>query len=72
MAKLPPHAEKVFSGIRFDTYQWEQERFDGTSTTFEMIARSPGALTIATTPDGKILLLEDQHPGAVSFYTLPA
>ncbi len=36
---LPQNAKCVFEGILFDTWQWEQELFDGSFTTFEAIVR---------------------------------
>lgn len=35
--KLPPQAKKVFTGQIFDVYQWEQEMYDGSFETFEML-----------------------------------
>ncbi len=34
---IPDHATCVFRGMLFDVYQWQQEMFDGSIETFEML-----------------------------------
>lgn len=70
MAKVPPHAKKVFSGLIFDVYHWEQEMFDGTSQTFEMLRRVPSTSAIATVGK-KIIVLDQQQPGRSPYPSLP-
>ena len=36
---IPANAKKVFHGVIFDVYQWEQEMFDGTKEIFEKLKR---------------------------------
>jgi len=67
--KLPPQAKKVFSGVIFDTYQWEQELYDGTTTTFEMLKR-PDTLQIIATQGDKILMAKQSQPVKGEFYSL--
>jgi len=67
--KLPKQAKKVFSGIIFDTYHWEQELYDGTTTTFEMLKRANTLQIIATQGD-KILIAKESQPMKENFYTL--
>ncbi len=64
---IPEHAKLVFKGILFDTYQWEQEMFDGTKATFEKLKRSDTVSVFAVLPDGKILLTEQEQPGKEPF-----
>ncbi len=71
MPKIPDHATCVFRGILFDVYQWEQELFDGSTTTFEAIKRIPSVQIIATTPDERIVLLREEQPYVGSFVSLP-
>lgn len=59
---LPTHATKVFSGIIFDVWQWEQELYDGSKATFESIARPDYVYAVGVLPDRKILLIEDEQP----------
>ncbi len=60
--KIPNEAQKVFSGIIFDTYQWEQEMFDGSKSTFEMLKR-PNTVQVIATMGDKILLANEEQPG---------
>ncbi len=60
--KIPEHAKKVFDGIIFDVYQWEQEMFDGSKTTFEALRRPANVQVIPIVGD-KIILTKEQQPG---------
>ncbi len=72
MGKIPPQAKRVFEGIVFDVYQWEQVLLDGkTTTTFEMLKRADSVATIAV-QDGKILVIEDEQPTRPSVLGFPA
>ncbi|MEX1026813.1 MAG: NUDIX hydrolase [Candidatus Paceibacterota bacterium] len=64
---IPDHAEKVFSGVMFDVYQWEQELFDGTTTTFEKLKRPDTVIVFPVLPNGHILLTEQEQPGKEPF-----
>lgn len=64
---IPDHAKKVFKGVMFDTYQWEQEMFDGTKATFEKLKRPDTVVVFPVLPDGKIILTEQEQPGKVPF-----
>jgi ADP-ribose pyrophosphatase YjhB (NUDIX family) len=68
---IPPDAKKVFSGVLFDTYQWEQELFDGSHATFEKLRRADTVSVIPVLPDGRILLIEDEQPGRKAVLTFP-
>ena len=46
----------------FDTYQWEQEMYDGTYHTFEKIVRPDTAIVIPVTTEGKIIICEQEQP----------
>ncbi len=71
MSRIPDHAKKVFSGIIWDVYQWEQEQFDGTIMTYEGAKRLPSALIFAV-QDGKIVICNEEQPGRVPFIGIPA
>lgn len=58
--KIPHNAKKVFDGIIFDVFQWEQELFDGSTTTFEAATRQDSVLIIPTTKDSILLSYEEQ------------
>lgn len=68
---IPSHAKKVFSGILFDVYQWDQEMFDGTTAVFEKLVRNDSVTLIAVTVDKKIILQHEEQPGRESFTALP-
>lgn len=70
MPKLPPHAKKVFAGIIHDVYHYEQELYDGSTTTFEMLKRNDSVQCIATVEE-KILLIRDSQPGRPTLWALP-
>ena len=68
--QVPEHAERVFKGIIFDVYQWQQEKFDGTFATYEMIKR-PDTVNVLAIKDGKIVVVRDEQPYRPAQLTLP-
>ncbi len=64
---IPPHAKRVHKGIMFDTYQWEQEMFDGSRAIFEKVKRPDTVVVFPVLPDGKIILTEQEQPGKSPF-----
>ena len=60
--QIPKHAKKVFNGILFDVYQWEQKLFDKSTTTFEGVVHTPSVQVITITKEGKLVLLEEIQP----------
>jgi ADP-ribose pyrophosphatase len=58
---VPENATKLFSGVIFDVYQWEQELFDGSHTTFEMLKRTDTVSTICIVDD-KLVVLDEKQP----------
>ncbi len=61
---IPATATRVFKGQIFDVYQWEQELFDGSTDTFEMLRRPDASLVIAIDGD-RITLQDEEQPGGV-------
>lgn len=59
---IPKEARRVFGGIIFDIYQWEQKQFDGSKKRFEM-ARRPDSVAIVAIHDNKILTISLLQPG---------
>ena len=59
---IPHSAKKVFSGVLFDVYHWQQKQFDGTTKTFEALKRLPSVQIIATTPNKKLIILKEIQP----------
>ena len=68
---LPSNAKKVFQGVMFEVYQWEQKLFDGSTKTFEAVKRKESVQIIATTKDKKIVLLQEEQPLIGKFLSLP-
>lgn len=60
--KIPKQAKRVFQGVIFDVYQWQQKMYDGSYETFEMLKRADTVQIIAVTPDKKILLAKQKQP----------
>jgi 8-oxo-dGTP pyrophosphatase MutT (NUDIX family) len=67
---VPQGAERVFKGIIFDVYHWQQEQFDGTKATFEMLKR-PDTVKVLAIKDGRIVAVIDEQPGRSPHLTLP-
>jgi len=68
MVKIPPHASKVFSGIIFDVYQWDQQLFNGKIATFEALTRSSTVIVIPVVWDS-IAIAYERQPHKLGYYT---
>lgn len=68
---MPENARRVFKGVIFDVYQWEQEMYDGTKATFEKLKRPDTVVIFPVLPDGKILLIEEEQPAKGKFVGAP-
>lgn len=69
---IPAEAKKVFSGGLFEVYQWQQERFDGSFATFEMLKRPDTVLIVAVDDDENVITLNEQQAGLeLVRYSLP-
>jgi ADP-ribose pyrophosphatase len=64
------NSKKVFIGVIFDVYHWEQEMFDGSTEVFEKLKRPDTSEVIAVTKDKKIILIRQDQPD-ISFIGLP-
>lgn len=64
---LPENAKKVFEGVIFDVYQWEQEMYDGTTAIFEKLKRPDTVIVFPILPNGKIILTKQEQPGKEPF-----
>ncbi len=69
--QLPPDAQRVFKGVLFDVYQWQQELFDGTRATFEQLRRPDTVVIVPVTEQGTIIVSTEKQPGMGWFSTLP-
>lgn len=65
---IPPDAQKVFEGVLFDVYQWQQEQYDGTFKTFEKLKRPDTVLVLPILEDGRIIVSRQEQPGVLPFF----
>ena len=68
---IPDNAKKVYEGILFDVYHWEQKMFDGTTRTFEAVRRIPTTQILAITPQKKIIILSEEQPHYGKYLSVP-
>lgn len=69
MGKIPDHATCVFKGKIFDVYQWEQELYDGSKSTFEMLKRPNTVIVIPLMGDQAVYSSQEQ-PGKKPYLAL--
>lgn len=67
---LPETAKKVYQGILFSVWQWQQQMFDGSTQTFEKVQRNPSVGILPITPENKIVLTIQEQPGMKPFISL--
>lgn len=67
---IPETAKRVFKGVIYEVYQWQQQMFDGSYETFEMLKR-PDTVKVLAIKDNKLIVLEQEQPGQSAFYDLP-
>lgn len=68
---IPENAKRVFKGVIYDVYQWEQELFDGSKAIFEALDRPNTIEVIPVLPNGKILLQKEWQPDTRPFIDFP-
>lgn len=68
---IPPDAKRVFKGVMFEVYQWEQAMFDGSKETFEKLRRPDTVVAFPVLPDGRIIMTEQEQPGKPFFIAAP-
>jgi ADP-ribose pyrophosphatase len=56
------HSEKVFGGVRWDIYQWQQKMFDGSTETFELAKRDDTVIIIPLIDEDHILAVSERQP----------
>jgi len=67
---VPDEAKCVYTGIIFDVYQWEQQLFDHTYATYEMVKRLDSINAICIVND-KIVILDEEQPHQGSRLSFP-
>lgn len=67
--KIPKEAKRIFKGVIFDVYQWEQEMYDGSKETYERLRMPDTVQIIPVTDTGKILVSHEEQPTKPLSYT---
>jgi 8-oxo-dGTP pyrophosphatase MutT (NUDIX family) len=67
---IPEKAKRVFKGVIYDVYQWQQENFDDSVATFEMLKRPDTVSAICIVNDA-VVVLDDEQPHSGSKLTFP-
>lgn len=60
-------SKKMFDGSILSVYQWQQKMYDGSTATFEKLARKDSVGILAVTEDKKILLSQQEQPSLAPF-----
>lgn len=68
--KIPAEAKKVFQGVIFAVWQWQQKMFDGSLETFELLSRR-GTVDIIAVVGNKIIILQQEQPTKPMYPSLP-
>lgn len=66
-SKIPKKAKRVFHGVLFDIYQWQQRLYDGSYATFERAKRIDSVFVIPVF-ENKILVAKITEPGMRSTF----
>ncbi|MGB4076539.1 MAG: NUDIX hydrolase [Minisyncoccia bacterium] len=69
---IPEHAKRVFTGVVFDVYQWEQRLYDSSIKTFEKVKRDDTIVVIPTLSDKRFIMEIDEQPSRTPIRTFPA
>lgn len=69
-SRIPATAERVFSGISYDIYQWPQDLYDGRTVTYEM-AKAHDGVSVVAVKDDRIILLEQEQPNRPKYWSTP-
>lgn len=67
---MPKKAKRVFEGVIYDVYHWEQQMFDGSYETFEMLKR-PDTVKVIAVKDDRIVILDQEQPDQEPFIDIP-
>jgi ADP-ribose pyrophosphatase len=67
---LPSSAKRVFKGVIFDVWQWQQQMYDGTTATFERLRRPNTAAVLAVVGDTVLIQEQEQPDTAAPFLSL--
>jgi ADP-ribose pyrophosphatase len=69
--RIPSNAELMFSWIRSQIFQWDQDMYDGSVRRFETIRFLDAAFVLPILPNWDILLTRQEQPWRTQFISLP-
>lgn len=58
---VPEYATRVFKGVIFDVYHWQQQMFDGSTATFERLKRDD-TVKVIVIKNNKIIAIQEEQP----------
>lgn len=67
---IPKEAKLVFQGVIYAVHQWEQELYDGSIATFEMLSR-PDTIQVLAIKEDMLVLIYEEQPTVRPAYGLP-
>lgn len=70
-SSIPPEAKRVFNGVIFEVWQWQQKMYDGTFKTFEKLKRADTSDAIAIVGDKILIEIQEQPHKGAPFISLP-
>lgn len=68
---IPEQARCVFDGEIYSVYQWNQQLYDGSHATFEMLRRADTVMVLVCQGE-RVLCIEDEQPNRGPLLTLPS
>lgn len=68
---IPEEAQCVFTWVRSEVFQWNQDMYDGSIALFERVRFLDGAFVIGIEQDGRILVTRQSQPQRHDFLSLP-
>ena len=68
---IPLAGKRVFKGVLFEIWQWDQKLFDGSIKTFERAVRPDSVAVIPVFQDKIIVQIQEQPQTPHPFYSLP-
>lgn len=64
-------ARKVFEGVFFCTWQWQQQLYDGSFATFESLSRPDTVTVLAFDENGQVIMTKQSQPSMQDFWSMP-
>jgi len=58
---VPEDAERVFEGVIYDVWQWDQKLYDGSMAKFEILKRPDTVVALCVKGD-KVVVVEEEQP----------